>query len=119
MLTINLNVPLLTLEGTEVPDTNQGKLLANLLISGSKGQAIKQYDWAMTLWKKGVLQVDKTDFDTVRALVDSAEQLTILAKAQILQRMDSQRMLHLNQNGNATEDRVRHDSNEVAIPERV
>lgn len=93
MLEINLNVPLKNLDNQPVIDA-QGKViilgqaLAHVLTNGSKGNAIKHYDWAMTMWKGETLKVDESDAKMLRTLIEESEIMTILAKAQIIKIID-------------------------------
>jgi hypothetical protein len=72
-------------------DSHIGKILANSIFQANKGNSIKLYDWAMKLWNKEKLVVDSTDFDMLRAFIDSAESLNILVKGQLLKSLDSQK----------------------------
>lgn len=95
MLTINLDVSLKRASGDEVEDSNMAKIVSNQLVSLTKGEPLKYWLWAQSLWKKGTVQLDKPDFVKLQEVVESSDSLTILAKAQILERLEEQLKLHL------------------------
>jgi len=74
----------------ETPIVQQGKeliageVIAGVLISEVKGDAIKYFDWAVSLNKKKVIEIDDSDFIKLKSLVSETEKLTILLKAQLL-----------------------------------
>ena len=84
---IDLNCNLLDLEGQEVENTNAGKLVAQTLVQGTKGDALKFWDWAVALNKGEVLDLDSSDQETFKNFVKDSEVITIFAKAQILQKL--------------------------------
>ena len=84
---INLNSALLDLDGNEIADSNMGKILAQLLISETKGDALKFWDWAMKLHKGEVLDLDKSDQEVFKNFVKETEKLPIITKAQILEKL--------------------------------
>lgn len=64
---------------------NAGKMLAGALASASKGDALKFWDWAKKLFKGEVLDLDKSDQETLKGFVKDSESFTVLAKAQLLE----------------------------------
>ena len=84
---INLNSALLDLDGNEIADSNMGKILAQLLISETKGDALKFWDWAMKLHKGEILDLDKSDQEVFKNFVKETEKLPIITKAQILEKL--------------------------------
>lgn len=84
---INLNSALVDLDGNEIADSNMGKILAQLLISETKGDALKFWDWAMKLHKGEVLDLDKSDQEVFKNFVKETEKLPIITKAQILEKL--------------------------------
>lgn len=82
---IDFNKPLLDLDGKELPDTNIGKILANVLCSQTKGDALKLYDWGRSMYKGEILDLDRADQDLLKSQIKDSESLTILAKAQMLE----------------------------------
>lgn len=84
---IDLNCNLLDLEGQEVENTNAGKLVAQTLVQGTKGDALKFWDWAVALNKGEVLDLDSSDQETFKNFIKENESITIFAKAQILNKL--------------------------------
>lgn len=81
---INMNVPILGLDGTELPNTNIGKVVAEMLANSAKGDALKLWHWAQNLYAGKALDLDPSDSETLKTFIRENEQLTILAKAQAL-----------------------------------
>lgn len=90
MKKIDLNFDLQDLNGNPVQgNPNAGQFVAGLLMSQTKGEAIKFFDWAMSLNKKEPITVDDSDFSKIKSLINDSEHATLLAKAQILRKLDS------------------------------
>jgi hypothetical protein len=86
---LDFNQPLVGLDGAEVKDEKGeslpvGKLLAGQLASANKGDALKMFTWAQKIYNGESLDLDKSDEGTLKEFVKTNEQLTVLAKAQIL-----------------------------------
>ena len=81
---IDLNFDLADLDGKAIENTNAGKLVAQTLVQGTKGDALKFWDWAVALNKGEVLDLDSSDQETFKNFVKDSEAITIFAKAQIL-----------------------------------
>ena len=86
---LDFNQPLIGLDGTTVKDEKGeslpvGKLLAGQLASANKGDALKMFTWAQKIYNGETLDLDKSDEGTLKDFVKNNEQLTVLAKAQIL-----------------------------------
>jgi hypothetical protein len=86
--TINLNNPLTDLDGKEIPDSNIGKIVAQMLVTATKGDALKFMAWALKLHAGESIEIDPSDLETLKSFIKEHEQLTILSKAQILQCID-------------------------------
>jgi hypothetical protein len=88
MATIHFDRQLLDLEGKPMKENDQvillNKSLANNLVSGSRGDAVKFYDWALKLYKDGSLTLDRSDFEMLKKFVESLDSVSILYKAQLL-----------------------------------
>ena len=82
MKKLNLNFAITDLDGKELIQAN--KLMANSLMGEKKGDSIKLFDWAMTLNKEGIIDVDASDLTKLKDITENSESLAILAKAQIL-----------------------------------
>ena len=84
---LNLNFKIKDLEGNEIEekDAHAGKILGNHLVSGSKGDALKYYDWGRTLYKGEGIEVDRSDLDKIKQFVEENATIPILTKAQIIE----------------------------------
>ena len=82
---IDLNKSLLDLDGKEIADLNMGKIVAQMIVQATKGDALKFWDWALKLNKGEVIDLDKSDQEVFKNLVKEHEQLPIITKAQILE----------------------------------
>lgn len=85
MSTVNLNKVLTDLDGQEIKDSNMGKIAAQMLISATKGDALKFMSWALKLHAGESLELDPSDKETLKNFIKEHEQLTILSKAQMLE----------------------------------
>jgi len=88
---LDLNKPILNLEGIELEGVTMAKVVANALANAGQGDAIKFLDWALQLHKGQVLELDKSDFDTLKNFVQNAQGLTVLAKGRILPEIQAQK----------------------------
>lgn len=88
MITIDLSKGLCDLKGKEIEGGNTlGELIANFLVSDSKGPALKFFEWAEKLNDGGIIEVDSSDFDTFKSFVETNERMTILVKGQVLREL--------------------------------
>lgn len=87
MKKVDLNVPFIGLDGVEIPETNAGKLLANSLAASSKGDVLKSWSLAQRLYSGEELELDPADIQLLKDFVNNSEGFTVLAKAQILERL--------------------------------
>ena len=86
---LDFNQTLKGLDGTEVKDGDGkditlGKLLAGQLASANKGDALKLFTWAQKVYSGDTLDLDASDEGTLKDFIKNNEQLTVLAKAQLL-----------------------------------
>lgn len=85
---LDFNKPLLSLDGREIQNGEDklflGKIFANALVSVSKGDLLKHWDWAVAMHKGEPIEVDKSDMNKLRLFVESSDSMTILAKKQLL-----------------------------------
>lgn len=81
---LDLNKPLLDLEGNPLEKQNIGKSLAVLLANASEGPAIKFIDWAMMLHKGEAVELDTTDMETLRRFIEGQPGATNLFKSAVL-----------------------------------
>jgi len=90
MKKIDLNFELKDLNGNPLTgNVIAGQFIANLLVGETQGDAVKFFDWAMTLNKKEAISVDDSDFNKIKEVVKNSDKVTILAKAQILKHLES------------------------------
>lgn len=86
---LDFNQTLKGLDGKEVKEGDNaltlGKLLANQLAFTNKGDALKLFTWAQKCWNGEKLDLDKSDEQTLKDFIKNNEQLTVLAKAQLLE----------------------------------
>lgn len=85
---LNLDKNLLSLGGEPLEGGNMAKILANTLANSSQGNVIKFYDWAVRLYNEGEIEVDRADMSVLKQVIESNQNLTILAKAQLLAELD-------------------------------
>jgi hypothetical protein len=84
---VDLNFDLLGLDGKTAAVA--GELIAGVLMSQSKGDSIKLFDWAMSFYKKEAVTMDASDLIKLKEIISNAENVTVLAKAPILKYLDS------------------------------
>lgn len=67
----NINKQFKDLAGTELKgdENNMAKVLANALYYTNSGKSLKGADWAFTLFKTGVIELDENDFELIMAFV--------------------------------------------------
>lgn len=85
MIELKLNAPVKDVDGNDIPGTNLAHLLAEGLLSGNSGPALKFLDWAISLRSKGELTLDRTDFDILKNYVENGTIWKNIAKARILE----------------------------------
>lgn len=89
---VNFNVPVLNLDGKPINEglepANLGKVLGNTLVMVSQGDVLKFYGWAMKMNNGDVVDLDKSDQETLKKFVTENQNLTILVKAQILELLE-------------------------------
>ncbi|MES2829665.1 MAG: hypothetical protein V4687_16000 [Bacteroidota bacterium] len=84
MKKVNLDFLIKDLDGKDIIGAHAGKTLANNLIGQSKGDALKYWGWAIKLNQKEELELDDSDYSTLKDFVKSNEILPVITKAQIL-----------------------------------
>ena len=86
---LEFNSPLKGLDGQPIKDAegpiSLGKLLSGRLAFSNKGDALKLFTWAQKLYNDQPLDLDKSDEGTLKEFIKNDEQLTVLAKAQLLE----------------------------------
>lgn len=79
-----MNVPILGLDGKELPESNVGKLIAQVLVQSNRGDALKIWHWSQKLYAGEALDLDPSDRETLKNLIKENDTLTVLSKAQAL-----------------------------------
>jgi hypothetical protein len=82
---LDFNFNLVDLDGNQIENANAGKLLANTLVQQAKGDAVKYWEWALSLNKGEVIDLDSSDQETLKNFIKDSEALAVLAKGQLLQ----------------------------------
>lgn len=90
---LNFDFDLLGLDGQPLQNSDgtpvhAGKFLAALLAGQTQGDAYKLFGMAASLYRRERLDLDKSDTKTLRDIIESATNITILAKAQLLETID-------------------------------
>lgn len=83
MVTIDFNMPLLSIKGDETKQV-LGDILSDLLSTETKGNIRKLFDWARTLAKGKPLVLDAADKKTLTDLIENSERVIVLVKGQLL-----------------------------------
>lgn len=85
---IDLSFNLKDLKGNEI-EKNAGELLADALAMKAEGiSPTKAWDWATTLYKEHIINVDNSDKAWLKQYVEKSESLAVLSKAQILNALE-------------------------------
>lgn len=91
MITVDLNQNIQEIEEgkglVELAKDKTRKLsmvLAEMLKTSQKGDAIKYLDWAIDLAQKGKIEVDNSDYDSLMTFIKEHQQLMVLVKAQLI-----------------------------------
>lgn len=82
---LNFDFELLGLDEKPIEGANGGKLLATSLSQATKGDSVKLWGWAVSLHKGEILDLDKSDQETLKNFIKDSELFTVLAKAQLLE----------------------------------
>ena len=85
---VTLNKQFKQLSGAEMGGMRMGQVLAEALSASNKGNSIKLYNWALKLYNKESLEMDDTDFEVLRGLIETSEMIQNLFKAQITIELD-------------------------------
>jgi hypothetical protein len=86
-MTVDLNFEINDLTGK--PIGTAGEAVAGLLMTESKGDAVKYFDWAITLNKKETIEVDASDLNKLRTLLNDTDRMMTLVKGPIIKYLDT------------------------------
>lgn len=81
---IDLNVVMKDSGGNETHGLIMSRELANAISSQKQGDAVKLYGWIEDLSESKSLELDQSDYDTLKKVVNESEYLNILGKGQLL-----------------------------------
>ena len=86
---LDFTKPLTGLDGSVIKDEtgkdlSLGKLLSGQLANTTKGDALKLFTWAQKCYNDQPLDLDPSDRAVLKDFIIANENLTILAKAQLL-----------------------------------
>ena len=81
---LNFNKSLQNLDGSEVEQSNMGKLLANVLSQANTGEPVKCWEMALKLFDGQELEVDTTDKEMLEGVIKASQNLSNAGKAQLL-----------------------------------
>ena len=81
---LNFNRSLQNLDGSEVENSNMGKLLANVLSQANTGEPVKCWEMSLKLFKGDELEVDTTDKEMLEGVIKASQNLSNAGKAQLL-----------------------------------
>jgi hypothetical protein len=85
MKELNFNFALKDLSNKEIPDSNAGKLLANLLANDTGKNPIKFFTWGQLFYAGQTVKIDSQDIDLLKNTILESQAITAMAKAQMLE----------------------------------
>lgn len=87
MKKVDFNVPVLDIDQNTINDNGTillaSKIIANHLMVQTKGDALKLFSWAQKIYKNEVLELDASDFKTLKQLIDESQFPVITKKVLI------------------------------------
>jgi len=91
MTTIELNAPILMLDGSPMQEASGepviiGKVIANNLVNAQSDDPIKVFGWCQALYEGKPLELDASDLKKFETMIKSLK-VGDLLKAQVLQRL--------------------------------
>ena len=97
MYKINFNFTLKNLDGSDITENekgsivpaNAGKKLAGVLFQSAEGDALKFKSWAFKLYNGETLELDASDFSTLKDFISKPNQIINFLKAPLLEVMTS------------------------------
>lgn len=88
MKIIDLNFNLKGLDKNELsPVRHAGQLLADVMAADVVSDSLKFYSWALKLYAFEQIEIDVSDTELLKKFVKDTKNLTVLSKAQILEKM--------------------------------
>ena len=86
---LNLTKPPVDLDDKIMEGKTLGQIVAFQLASDNKNDPLKFLEWAQTLHKEGIVDLDSSDQKTFETFVTKCDQMPNLFKGQVLQAMDN------------------------------
>ncbi len=84
MKTLNFNVPLVGMDGVNVPATSLAKTLSEVIATETEGKTLKLYGWHKELQVGNALWLDDSDTRDLEKLIEENKRLFIYVKGQLL-----------------------------------
>jgi DNA-binding response OmpR family regulator len=81
---INFNKTLEDLDKKPIEGAEMNKILARALQNSTTGDALKLWNWAQRVYAGETLDLDPSDFSTLKAFVENEQTFPVLTKAQLL-----------------------------------
>lgn len=81
---LNFNKPIFDIKGQEIPNTNMGELLANMIAQGKGSNPIKIWELAKNIYAGKELELDTSDANLIKGLIETCENFPVMTKAQML-----------------------------------
>ena len=81
---VDLNKSLVDLDEKVIEGAEMNKILANALQNSRNGDALKLWDWAVKLHSGKTLDLDPSDFNTLKKFIEDEQTFPVLTKAQML-----------------------------------
>lgn len=88
---INLDKCLIGLDGQEIKNSKMSQQVATIIGNSNKGNAIKLFDQALSLYKTGEVELDDVDYKAIYELIEHTDVFTNLCKGQVLKELISQK----------------------------
>lgn len=83
-------LPIVDETGTIIGDQLLSRNLANALTNATTDDPIKFYDWGISLYKEGFIEVDESDRKKLYDFIKSDKRIVNLMKGQLLKLIDKQ-----------------------------
>lgn len=89
---IDFNKALKNLDGADIEGNTIGRTLGLALVTQPKGDALKLYSWALDMNRGNKIELDQSDFETLKTFVKETEILNVILKAQALEIMNDSKI---------------------------
>lgn len=89
MITLDFNKPILDNKGATVEGQTLASTLSEILGTETEGKTLKLYGWHKTLQQKKPLQLDESDYQDLKDLIEKNKNTFIFVKGQLLDVLNS------------------------------